>query len=213
MSTINLADLFNRLYALEGPQGWWPATDPIEISLGAILVQNTAWLNVDRALDQLRAHTAFNPEVILALPPSQLERLIRPSGFYKAKAKSIQALLAFYQEEQFDFNDLVDTVDDDLRHALLKLPGIGPETADVLLVYVFEQPVFIPDTYTRRLLTILAHKPITTYQQAQQTYSLPTDFTSAQAKEFHGLLDTFGKHYLRPGQRSLSDQEIRQLLC
>ncbi|KRN33549.1 endonuclease III domain-containing protein [Weissella halotolerans] len=207
----SLKNLYDRLYTLEGPQGWWPATDPIEISLGAILVQNTAWANVEKALTKFYLKTNFAPNLILELELSQLERLIQASGFYKTKALAIQALLTFYQQDDFDVSKLKQRFGDNLRRSLLELPGIGPETADVLLVYVFDQVVFIPDTYTRRLLSILFNQPIESYQKTQQAFPLPTDFTSDQAKEFHGLLDTFGKRYLQQRRRTLTDEEIRQL--
>ncbi|MFD1124583.1 endonuclease III domain-containing protein [Lentilactobacillus raoultii] len=194
MAEINPMPLYQRMLAEMGPQHWWPAETKMEIVIGAILVQNTNWKNVDLALQNLRQATQLNPKRILKLSNSQLQQLIRPSGFYVHKAKSLFEVLAWFDRYDNQFSEIVNQYSRaKLRQALLNLTGIGEETADSLLVYVFDQPVFIADKYARNLFQFLGYQNINTYAKLKRRIKLPSNFKSQDAKEFHGLIDEFGK--------------------
>ncbi|MFD1317805.1 endonuclease III domain-containing protein [Loigolactobacillus zhaoyuanensis] len=193
---LTIKQLYQTMYTEMGPQGWWPADSKWEIILGAILVQNTNWRNVVPALANLKASTNFEPAKLHALSATELEPLIRSSGFYHNKSKAISAVFTWLATYDYDLTAIKQACGDQLRPKLLTLRGIGAETADVFLVYIFDVPTFIADSYTRRLFTHLG-VPSSNYQQLYRQVQLPPDFTPAQAQEFHGLLDEFGKLYLQ----------------
>lgn len=172
----------------------WPAESKLEIVLGAILVQNTSWKGVQKSLDQLRDVTAFDASRICQLDVEELQQLIRPSGFYRNKSKTIQSVLAWMHNFNFDYQMIRQYFGDNLRKELLKIYGIGNETADVLLVYVFDFPKFIADNYAQKLF---AHLGIISknYQDLARQIVLPVDFTYREAQIFHGVIDEFGKQY------------------
>ncbi len=171
LSTQRVVALYKRLLAAYAEQGWWPAESPFEVMIGAVLTQNTAWTNVQRAITNLKQADCLRPEAMLALSDSRLAELIRPSGYYNVKTKRLRALLtAWHRIGGFEAMSRMRT--SELRTFLLDINGIGPETADDILLYAFERPVFIIDTYTRRLLSqlgmIRGDEPYTTLQQAME---------------------------------------------
>ena len=196
MDKLAIRKLYDTLLNEMGPQGWWPAESKVEIILGAILVQNTNWRNVDKSLNNLKSATVFLPEEILRLPVAKLEELIRPSGFYRNKARAIQASFQWFDHHNWDYQAIQNEYGKQLRNELLKLPGVGFETSDVFRVFIFDQPAFIADAYARRLFSWLTDKSYATYQSLYQDIVLPDDFTYEEAQEFHGLIDEFGKLYL-----------------
>lgn len=141
------------MLAIMGPQGWWPADSKFEIILGAILVQNTNWKNVEKSLANIKSVTDFAPEEVSKLDKEHLISLIRPSGFYKNKSKAIMDVFQWLQEYNFDLEKIKKVYQGKLRQRLLSLHGIGEETADVLLLYVFAEKVFVADKYTQKLFT------------------------------------------------------------
>ena len=144
-----LLTIFEKLYAAYGPQHWWPAETPLEMMIGAILVQNTNWRNVEKAISRLKPY--LTPEKLNALSPEELAVLIRPSGFYRLKSKRIKALLEWLETYDFQIEQLKRMDQSELREQLLSVNGVGKETADSILVYAFEKRVFIVDAYTRRI--------------------------------------------------------------
>ena len=196
MDKLAIRKLYDTLLKEMGPQGWWPADSKVEIILGAILVQNTNWRNVEKSLNNLNAATGFFPEEILKLPLEELETLIRPSGFYRNKARAIQASFQWFGNHKWDYQAVQYEYGKQLRSEILKLHGVGFETADVFRVFIFDQPAFIADAYARRLFSWLTGNSYTTYQSLYQEINLPDDFTYEEAQEFHGLIDEFGKLYL-----------------
>ncbi len=192
---LDTASLYKKLYQHMGPQGWWPAETQIEMMLGAILVQNTNWRNAAYGIQSLKEATNLDPHHILRLDLETLQQLIRSSGFYKNKAKTIHALLKWLDVHDFDYEAIANYYHKSMRDELLKIKGIGSETADVLFVYVFGGIEFIPDKYTRRIYEKLGYDQIETYDKFKKHIELPTDFTNQDAKEFHALLDNFGKNY------------------
>ena len=143
-------EIFAVLLATHGPQHWWPADDPFEVMLGAVLTQNTAWSNVERALASLKERTPLEPEAILALDPADLADALRPSGYFNLKARRLRAFCESYHRAG-GLDALGRLTTQELRQELLAVKGIGPETADDMLLYAFERPVFVVDAYTRRI--------------------------------------------------------------
>jgi endonuclease-3 related protein len=178
-----------------GPQNWWPADSKIEIILGAILVQNTNWRNAAYALESLTENTELEPHQILNTKLEDLQLLIKSSGFYKAKAQTILTILTWLNRFDFDYARIQAHYGKQLRKSLLELKGIGEETADVLMVYVFDGIEFIPDSYARRIFSKLGYSGTERYHKLKQKIDLPQDFTNQDANELHALLDNFGKAY------------------
>lgn len=146
--------VFETLFSAYGPQHWWPAGSPFEVMVGAVLTQNTAWTNVERALERLRAACTLDAEAILALPADRLAEALRPAGYFNVKARRLSAFCEHYVAAG-GFDGLRALETDALRHALLGVKGVGPETADDMLLYAFERPVFVVDAYTRRVFSRL----------------------------------------------------------
>jgi endonuclease-3 related protein len=143
-----------QLHQHFGPLQWWPAESPFEVVVGAILTQNTAWTNVERALANLRPAGALTPAKMAALKLSQLEELIRPAGFFRQKAARLQALASHLVGEWHgDLAALCGGPLDQARTRLLAMAGIGPETADSILLYAADRPSFVVDAYTRRIFS------------------------------------------------------------
>lgn len=197
MTTLTLYELYEKMYAEMGPQGWWPADSKIEIIVGAILVQNTNWNNVRRSLANIKKDTSFNPNKIVELDPDELIELIRPSGFYKNKSKAILDVFQWLSAHEYDFEQIKQHYGASLRKELLKLHGVGDETADVLLLYVFDVSVFIADNYARKLFAALGQPLFKNYRELKKRIKNFEQFTLVEAQEFHGLIDEFGKIYLR----------------
>ena len=143
--------VFQRFTQIYGKQGWWPSKsgDRWEIITGAILTQNTAWTNVEKALANLRSAEVISAEKILAIPEGELQELIRPAGFFKQKCTYLKIMAQFFINNEAKFLKSNDVWE--LRDQLLMLKGVGPETTDSILLYAFQKPIFIIDAYTRRV--------------------------------------------------------------
>lgn len=145
--------IYRKLSCAWGPQHWWPAETAFEVIAGAILTQNTSWTNVERALSKLREAGVLSVEGIRGLAIGQLESLVRPSGYFRQKALRLKAFIAFLDEKHDGSLDvLLATPTQHLRNELLEQKGIGPETADSILLYAGHHPIFVVDAYTRRVL-------------------------------------------------------------
>jgi endonuclease III related protein len=197
-----LAVLFDKLLAHFGPQHWWPGDSPFEVMIGAVLTQNTNWHNVERALANLRQEDLLSFESLEALPPEILADLIRPSGYYRLKAGRLKNLLAFIREEYGgDLDAFFGEEPTRLREKLLTVKGIGPETADSILLYAAGQPIFVVDAYTHRILS--RHGLIyeeAGYEEIQELFmrTLPTE--AALYNEYHALLVRLGKELCKKSQ-------------
>ena len=146
--------LYRRLHRHYGDLDWWPGETPLEVSVGAILTQNTAWRNVKRAIANLKAAGALTPGAMAALPRQELAQLIVPSGYYNMKAAKLRNFLDFlYGGYGGSLNRLFALDAPRLREALLGVNGIGPETADSIILYAAKKPIFVIDAYTRRILS------------------------------------------------------------
>ncbi|MGT2947971.1 endonuclease III domain-containing protein [Streptococcus devriesei] len=196
---LTLYDLYQKMLRHMGPTDWWPADSKQQIIIEAILIQNTTEKNATRASQLIKAETDYDFRRIQDLSSEQLEFLVRPAGFMKNKSKAIRTVSKWYLENQEDSHAAVKQYGQNLRQTLLKLHGVGPETADVLLTYIFDQPQFIADKYARTLFSHLGLSGLSDYQSlSRQLTQLPAPFTYQDAQEFHGLIDEFGKDYFHP---------------
>ena len=175
--TIALAEnairnYYDVLYRAWGAQHWWPAETQFEVIVGAYLTQNTAWTNVERALENLRCAHVLSMDGIRKIRLARLERLIRPSGYFRQKAKRLKTFIAFVDKRyQGSLGRMFSEPTDVLRAQLLDLNGIGPETADSILLYAGNHPVFVVDAYTRRVLERHDILPSTTdYEEIRQLF-------------------------------------------
>jgi endonuclease-3 related protein len=148
-----IRNYYTALYVAWGAQHWWPAESQFEVIIGAYLTQNTAWTNVERALANLRRANLLSVEGIRAVRLPRLQRLIRPSGYFRQKAARLKTFVAFLDDKyEGSLPKLFSQPTEKLREELLSLNGIGPETADSILLYAGNHPVFVVDAYTRRIL-------------------------------------------------------------
>jgi endonuclease-3 related protein len=194
-----LPQYFDALFQAHGEQHWWPGHTPFEVIVGAILVQNTTWLNVERAIANLRNAKLLTPNAIEKVLQPQLANLIRSSGYFRQKARKLKAFASFLRKEhRGSLAAMFRTPTAKLREQLLSVHGIGPETADSILLYAGNHPVFVVDAYTRRILQrhgLAAGKE--SYEDLRGLFekSLPTD--SRLFNEFHALLVLTGKNHCR----------------
>uniref|UniRef100_UPI00404A5723 endonuclease III domain-containing protein n=1 Tax=Desulfobacca sp. TaxID=2067990 RepID=UPI00404A5723 len=198
--------LYQLLWQHYGPQGWWPGETPLEVAVGAILTQNTNWQNVARAIDRLKEAGVLSASALMALPLPELAALIRPAGYYNVKADRLKNFLAYLMTSyQGSMARMAAASLERLRPELLAVKGIGPETADSILLYALHKPIFVVDAYTHR---IFARHGLTagpySYEGLQSLChaSLPCDLALFQ--EFHALLVRTGKDYCRPRPRCAS---------
>jgi endonuclease-3 related protein len=194
-----LQPYFETLRASLGPQHWWPARTPFEVIVGAILTQNTNWTNVERAINNLRREKLLTPAAMARVNLRHLERLVRSSGYFRQKARKLKEFVHFLRcEYGGSLARMFRTPTEQLRERLLAVHGIGPETADSILLYAGGHRVFVVDAYTKRILARhgLAHEK-TGYEEVRTLFesSLPRD--AALYNEFHGLIVNVGKNWCR----------------
>ncbi|MBU4252245.1 MAG: endonuclease III domain-containing protein [Candidatus Omnitrophica bacterium] len=191
--------IFKRLYAVFGAQHWWPADSVFEIMVGAILTQNTNWSNVQKAILMLKEKKLLTAPKLYALPQKQLAGLIKSAGYYNVKAARLKSFLKFFFDCYAAKIKLMGAQDlKTLRAQLLAVKGIGPETADSMLLYALNKPVFVVDTYTKRILS--RHgliKAETDYSQCQDIFMRNLNHDARLFGEYHALLVKLGKDYCR----------------
>ena len=194
-----LIDIYRRLLARFGPQHWWPAEEPFEVIVGAILTQSAAWGNVEKAIANLKSAGALSAGALRRLPLSKLAELVHPCGYYNAKALKLKSF-AFWLGNHYgdDLERFFDHNIDELRQQLLSIHGIGQETADSIILYAAAKPVFVVDAYTRRILSRLGLAPQKDSYAAYQALfmdNLPSD--TRLFNEYHALLVCQGKSVCR----------------
>lgn len=242
MPSADLRDYYNTIFAAFGPQHWWPASKsggPFEVIVGAILTQSTAWTNVERAITNLRRARMLTPRAIERVPLPKLARLVRPSGYFRQKARKLKSFVRFLRHEYGgSLARMFRTPTVELREKLLAVHGIGPETADSILLYGGSHPVFVVDAYTRRILLRhglieesktekrktrncpgKSHERLTQdslpgagYEEIRALFesSLPRD--AQLFNEFHALLVYAGKHFCRPRDPNCNNCPLRAFL-
>ncbi len=194
-----LENFYMKMSNRFGPQHWWPAETPFEVMVGAVLTQNTNWTNVEKAVSSLKEAGVLDLESLAALPLDCLAGYIRPAGYYNVKAKRLHNLCQCIREvAEGDVGAFLVLDPVELRQILLSVKGIGPETADSILLYAAEQPFFVVDAYTFRIFhrhQLLADAM--TYNELQELFmeNLPHDVE--MFNEFHALLVRVGKQYCR----------------
>lgn len=191
----DLIEIYNRLLKANGHQNWWPGETPFEVMLGAILTQNTSWTNVEKAINNLKKENVLSIDGISNIKEQQLAELIKPAGYFNQKTLKLKRFVKFLIDE-FDGNieDMKRLSLSSLRESLLSVNGIGPETADSILLYALDKPVFVVDTYTARIATRLElfFEP-PDYHQLQEYFMdhLPQD--SKLYNDFHAQIVVHGK--------------------
>lgn len=194
-----LLRIYNRLFRSLGPQGWWPAEDAFEVIIGAILTQNTAWANVEKAIRNIKEKGLMSPEALYALPFEELEFLIRPAGYYRVKAARLKPLLEYIVvKHKGNLEAMFKQPMESLREDLLNLHGIGEETADSILLYAGGYPIFVVDAYTKRILIrhglVRGNAP---YKEVQALFMENLPMEAKLFNEFHALLVATGKRFCR----------------
>ncbi|MCH8119915.1 MAG: endonuclease III domain-containing protein [Planctomycetes bacterium] len=198
-----LTEIYRLLYDAFGPQHWWPGETRFEIITGAILTQNTSWANVEKAITNLKSADCLTLEKLHHLDPAQLAELIRPAGYYNIKAKRLKNFIDWLFDNYDGELANLETIDTDrLREELLEIKGVGRETADSILLYAFERPIFVVDAYTARIVCrhgLIAHDA--DYEQLRELFesNLPTD--TQLYNEYHALLVKLGKEFCKPKAR------------
>ena len=188
--SLSPSDVYERLLARYGAQGWWPADSPFEVMVGAVLTQATAWTNVEMAIANLRDADALSPRAVREMDAADLEALIKPSGFFRVKARRLKALCEFIGARfADDISAMAREPAESLRREILAVEGVGEETADDILLYALGFPIFVVDAYTRRLFHRLgASEERAPYADLQRMFlaALPRD--AALFNEYHALI-------------------------
>jgi endonuclease-3 related protein len=194
-----LLSIYNRLYGHFGPRYWWPAATPFEVMVGAILTQNTAWSNVEKAIANLKREKALSPRKIARIHPGTLAALIKSSGFYNEKTKKLKAFIKFLSGFcGGDINKLSSNSLGALRKKLLGVKGIGRETADSMLLYALNKPIFVVDAYTKRIFA--RHRLISkdsSYDEVQEFFMGNLPRRVKLFNEYHALIVETGKNYCK----------------
>ncbi len=209
---MTLFSVYQKLLDQYGPQQWWPADTPFEVMVGAILTQNTAWTNVEKSIAQLKAKRKLTPQAIDRLPHEQLAELIRASGYFNVKATRLKNFCHWYLV-QGGFDALNELETASLRHELLSVKGVGPETADDMMLYAFNRPIFVVDAYTRRIFSRLGlvddgikYEPLREtfeleFMGKRKRKRLSFDERVAHYNEYHALIVVHGKDVCRTRPR------------
>lgn len=184
-----LETIYDKLFKAFGPQKWWPYTDEkqkkLEISIGAILTQNTNWQNVEKALNNLKNKDLLSSKRLEEINTKKLASLIKPSGYYNQKAKKIKAFIKFLKS-----NKIIN------RENLLEIWGVGPETADSILLYAYDQPIFVIDAYTKRVMNRLDFEE-ENYDKLQELFMKSLPKNVQLYNEYHALLVNLGKNFCK----------------
>ncbi len=199
----HLQTIYEKMFAHYGPRHWWPGETPFEVMVGAILTQNAAWRNVEKAIANLKAENLLDPKKLYALPPARLALLIQPAGFFRLKTKRLRNFLKYFLDRyEGDVDQMKQVSTEQLRTELLEVSGIGPETADSILLYALEKQTFVIDAYTKRILN--RHYLCTEEAGYEELQEMFTDNLKADVplyNEYHALLVNIGKDFCRPKPR------------
>ena len=188
--------IYQKLYKAYGPRHWWPGETSFEVMVGAILTQNTSWGNVEKAILKLKGKGVLNPKGIHHLKKSQLASLIKSSGYYRIKADRLKSFMGFlFEEYGGDIKKMGRERLEELRGKLLQVKGIGPETADSILLYGLKKPIFVVDAYTKRILSrhgVISEKA--SYDDVQKLFMEHLPHDEKIFNEYHALLVHLGKN-------------------
>jgi len=194
-----LDEAFQRMFASFGPQHWWPGESQLEIIVGTVLTQSTNWRNVERAIDNLRAADVLQLRKLCHLDLEKLAELIRPAGFFRLKAKRLQNLVRFIDDRFGSIQRMFQSDLAELRGTLLEVNGIGPETADSILLYAGEYTTFVIDAYTARIAKRHGWiEPEADYQALKTFFESGLSPDMQLFNEYHALIVMTGKQYCKP---------------
>ncbi len=200
VTKVTLTAVYERLLAAFGPQKWWPAQTPFEVIVGAILTQNTNWGNVEKALINLKSDKFLSPRALKDISPKKLASLIRPAGYFNVKAKRLKNFISFFFNEYSGHLKKMKQEDcRALRQKLLDVNGIGSETADSILLYALDKPVFVVDAYTKRVL--YRHNMIAPDADYDTIAEMFMKFLKPDVRmfnEYHALIVRLGKDFCKP---------------
>jgi endonuclease-3 related protein len=196
-----LKKIYDALFRAYGKQHWWPGNSRFEIMAGAVLTQNTAWINVERAIANLKNANRLSPKAIIGAHPKSLAYWLKPSGYFNVKSRRLRALCRWILE-QGGLGRLARIPTKRLREMLLSVNGIGPESADDILLYAFNRPVFVIDAYTRRLFSRLEIvRGDEDYEVLRNMFEFNLERGTKLFNEFHALIVHHAKHICRPRPR------------
>lgn len=199
MRDKKLLRIYSILFDSFGPQGWWPAKTRFEVIVGAILTQNTNWKNVETVIKDLERQRLLKPDALDGIPQAKLARIIRPTGYFNQKAKKLKAFMRYFETYDFKEKKMMQEDTSRLRAELLPIWGIGPETADAILLYALDKPVFVVDAYTRRVFSRMGFvSEKINYEDLRSFFEDRLEPDLYLFKEFHALIDELAKRFCRP---------------
>jgi len=195
-----VAAIYRKLFSFYGPREWWPGDSPFEVAVGAILTQNTNWSNVEKAIANLKRQGALCAHALHGMPNHELAQMIRPAGYYNIKTKRLKAFLEYLMTGYGGDMELMANIDTDrLRGDLLAVNGIGQETADSILLYALERPVFVIDAYTKRVMSRHGLMDAeASYEEYQSFFHRNMDYRTEVFNEYHALIVSVGKDFCKP---------------
>lgn len=211
MKNKKLTEIYKKLYNYFGKQHWWPAKTKLEVIIGAMLTQNTSWSNVEKAIANLRKNKLLSFKRLSKIEINKLATLIKPAGYFNIKAKRLKNLLKFIQTRyQGNLGNMGKIKTKELREDLLNVNGVGAETADSILLYAFDKPVFVIDAYTKRIFSRLKMMTLdSTYDKAQDLFMDNVSCSTRLFNEYHALIVRLGKDYCKKSKPRCSECPIR----
>jgi endonuclease-3 related protein len=211
MSGSKVSEVYQSLYERFGPQNWWPGETRLEIIIGAVLTQNTAWQNVEKAIKNLKFEGLIDIQGLMEVEPKNLAELIRPSGYFNLKSLRLKEVIRFLEKNR-GIENLLHWKTLELRNELLKLNGVGEETADSILLYAFEKPVFVVDAYTKRVFfRVGLLDEGQSYGEVQTFFEKNLKKEAALFNEYHALIVKLGKECCKKKQPLCNECPIRKV--
>ncbi len=203
MTRESLTEIYELLYNAFGPQNWWPGETPFEIIAGAVLAQNTNWTNVEKAIANLKSAERLSPQGIRDIDIARLAEIIRPAGYYNLKSRRLKNLVDWlFDDYEGEVENLRSVDTHRLRAELLSVKGVGRETADSILLYALDRPIFVVDAYTARIA--IRHgliEPDAGYEQLRELFEWNLPREIKLFNEYHALLVRVGKEFCKPKAR------------
>ena len=197
-----LDEMYNRMFEAFGSQHWWPGDSALEIMVGAVLTQNTSWTNVESAIRNLREANLLHLHQLYEASDADIESAIRPAGYFRVKTQRLKNLLGFVTNEFGNLDAMFEEPLEELRPRLLSVNGVGPETADAILLYAGNMPTFVVDAYTTRIVERHGWVPLgSSYETIKRHFETQLSPSVAHFNEFHALIVQIGKHHCKPTPR------------
>lgn len=211
MKHKNLIRIYKKLYNSFGRQNWWPAKTKLEVIIGAMLTQNTSWANVEKAIHNLRNKGLLSLKKLYDVDIDELANFIKPAGYFNVKARRLKNLLKFIQQRYKGNLRNMQRVDTcQLRNQLLSVNGVGPETADSILLYAFSKPIFVVDAYTKRIFSRLKMASSdSSYDEIQKLFMKDLSLNTPLFNEYHALIVRLGKDYCKKNKPKCDECPIK----